>query len=272
MKGFYYKNEKGYRLNCIFSEVNSFYIKDRATLIFVHGVASPGKHWLPLAEKLAGRYNLIIIDRPGYGKADNEPLSSMDENAIELLDWLAELAIKGPLIYVGHSMGAAIGLECACLKPELFDYLILIAPFSRFRLNPELMQEIKAGRYDPMIIKEGFSPVTPSAIVEDFVNDSRQIDIKSIEVDFSICDGWNFQRRLKDIKPETLIIYGADDKVVSSRQAAIFKRELNTVGTIEIDRAGHNLMLEQPGEVAGRIDEFLEARLENYSLEEKGDK
>lgn len=83
----------------------------------------------PLPDSLNNLYEVIALDRPGYGyseySADSELTIELQTRMIH--DLLDSLGIKRPLL-VGHSLGGAVSLNYALTYPEDCCGLVLLAP------------------------------------------------------------------------------------------------------------------------------------------------
>lgn len=229
--------------------------KDLPVLLFVHGVASKAGHWMYTAERLLKNYDILIIDRPGYGKSEGKLCKSIEECADLIIEWLHSIVIDQPIIYIGHSLGGAIGLASTLKYPNAFDALVLVSSFARFKTSTTLISE--EGYYDSERIRVGFSKNTSKSIVDSFVNDVQGSDIKAVEADFLLCDGLDFRDELHNINLPTLIIAAIEDQVVTKRQAECLKNGLNNSKLIIALNAGHNVLIEQPRDLAHNIDSFI---------------
>ncbi len=92
-------------------------------VLFVHGsvvgASRTWRHQLPLA----GRWQLLLANRPGFGSSPPLPRGDFEAEAplfAELLDQRAHL--------VGHSYGALIALHAAALRPDAVLSLTLSEP------------------------------------------------------------------------------------------------------------------------------------------------
>ena len=65
------------------------------------------------------------------------------------------------------------------------------------------------------------------------------------------------RRRLPRIACRTLVLFGAEDKVVSSRYADDFKAGLRDGQTAVVAGAGHMLPYERPQQVVDLIERFM---------------
>ncbi|HYB24462.1 MAG TPA: alpha/beta fold hydrolase, partial [Solirubrobacteraceae bacterium] len=84
-------------------------------LVLLHGVGHHWQAWRPVIAMLAGEFDVIACDSPGFGRS--APLSAGIEPTIpayaDAFEWFfAELGLERPHV-AGNSMGGAIALELA---------------------------------------------------------------------------------------------------------------------------------------------------------------
>ncbi len=84
-------------------------------LVLLHGIGHHWQAWRPVIDLLAGEFDVIACDSPGFGRS--APLTAGIEPTIpayaDAFEWfLAELGLKRPHV-AGNSMGGAIALELA---------------------------------------------------------------------------------------------------------------------------------------------------------------
>jgi pimeloyl-ACP methyl ester carboxylesterase len=82
-------------------------------LVLLHGIGHHWQAWRPVIERLAGEFDVVACDSPGFGRS--APLPSGIEPTIpayaDAFEWfLAELGLERPHV-AGNSMGGAIALE-----------------------------------------------------------------------------------------------------------------------------------------------------------------
>jgi pimeloyl-ACP methyl ester carboxylesterase len=98
-------------------------------IVLVHGASSNLEVMRPLAERLASRHRVILIDRPGHGGSTREHVADstpqvqarMIAEALDKLD-------AGPAIIVVHSLAGAIGARMALDYPRHVAGLVMLAP------------------------------------------------------------------------------------------------------------------------------------------------
>ena len=85
------------------------------TLVLLHGIGHHWQAWLPVIDLLAGEFEILACDSPGFGRSP--PLAPGIEPTIpayaDAFEWFfAELGLERPHV-AGNSMGGAIALELA---------------------------------------------------------------------------------------------------------------------------------------------------------------
>lgn len=101
------------------------------TMIFSHGFGCDQTMWRFLADSFSQRYRVVLYDLVGCGGSD---LSAYDRNkydslagyADDLLEIVDEFA-TGPVLFVGHSVSAMIGVV-ADIKRNCFAAHLMIGP------------------------------------------------------------------------------------------------------------------------------------------------
>jgi pimeloyl-ACP methyl ester carboxylesterase len=96
-------------------------------LVLVHGLGGAATNWLLVAPELARERRVIVPELPGHGGSGGLPgAPSLDQFAEAVLAVLEhEQAVPAP--WVGHSLGGAVGLRAAVLRPDAVTGLVLAA-------------------------------------------------------------------------------------------------------------------------------------------------
>jgi sigma-B regulation protein RsbQ len=106
------------------------------TLVLAHGFGTDQKVWHYHAQEFAKDRRVVLFDHVGAGGSDQSAYSphrynSLRSYADDLLALLAELDL-GPVDYVGHSMGAMVGLLAAQEAPERFGRMVFVGASPRY--------------------------------------------------------------------------------------------------------------------------------------------
>jgi sigma-B regulation protein RsbQ len=88
--------------------------------------------WRFLAPSFEGQFKTVLFDLVGSGKSDlasydHDKYDSLHGHASDLLEIL-ETVTEGPVIFVGHSVSAMIGMLAANKAPERFAAQIMVGP------------------------------------------------------------------------------------------------------------------------------------------------
>jgi 2-(acetamidomethylene)succinate hydrolase len=104
-------------------------------LLFLHGVTASAFVWRPVMERLSGSYRAVAIDQRGHGRSTLRRDGRFDAAACarDVTDVAAALR-AGPVVLVGHSLGARNAIVAAAARPDLvagvvaIDFTPFIAP------------------------------------------------------------------------------------------------------------------------------------------------
>jgi pimeloyl-ACP methyl ester carboxylesterase len=93
--------------------INHHRVGDGPPLVLLHGIGHHWQAWQPVIERLAGEFDVIACDSPGFGRSPALPQSTDPTIAAyaDAFEWFfAELGLERPHV-AGNSMGGAIALE-----------------------------------------------------------------------------------------------------------------------------------------------------------------
>lgn len=91
--------------------------------MLVHGSVTTGATTWRAQAELADRYELVVLDRPGFPPEPPVERVDFDDHAA----WLAELLEPGDHL-VGHSYGGVVALLAAARRPDAVGSLTVIEP------------------------------------------------------------------------------------------------------------------------------------------------
>ena len=106
------------------------------TIVFAHGFGCDQTMWRYLHPDFANRHKIVLFDLVGSGQSDlaaydYAKYGSLHGYAADLLEIMDEFA-SGPIIYVGHSVSAMIGMLAAIEAPERFVANVMVGPSPSF--------------------------------------------------------------------------------------------------------------------------------------------
>lgn len=238
-------------------------------LIFIHAGFSDHRDWKYQIEDFGKEFNTIVYDQRGAGNS-SVPISSFSP-ADDLRAVMDHLKIEKTAV-IGHSLGATIALDFALQYPERVSSLILIAPgLNGHMWSPEYsewFQTIWSLSQPKEMTKQALSaPFYALAMADpDIKSEIEMITKENLEKILtwkSLNLQWFFPEpisKLKELKTQTLIIYGDKDSQDINKIVRVLIDNLPNVEVAQIQNAGHLLNFEQPNELNQLILKFLRDR------------
>ena len=251
--------------------------QDAPVLLLLHGFGSSLQTWDVWAVTLEQKYRVIRLDLPGFGLTGPSPSNDYSElNDVNTLTQFVDKLGVSDLSVIGHSMGGKIAWTFAAAHPDRVKALVLMAPDgfpqpeaigTKPYAMPAIMGLMKFSlpRY---FVRKSIEPAfaDPSALDDKMV--SRYHDmLRAPGVRGAILERGNQTiytdpvLRLKKIKAPTLLLWGEEDKMIPSSNAASYARVLAQSQTVFIPKLGHLLHEEQADIGLAQLVEFLDARL-----------
>jgi sigma-B regulation protein RsbQ len=103
----------------------------KKTILFAHGYGCDQVMWRFIGPAFQDKYRVVLFDHVGAGKSDlrhynREKYGTLNGYADDVLEIIDE--VGGPVIFVGHSVSAIIGVLAAIKRPGAFERLVLVGP------------------------------------------------------------------------------------------------------------------------------------------------
>jgi pimeloyl-ACP methyl ester carboxylesterase len=223
----------------------------------------------PTLAALQTRYRVTAPVAPGFNDLDElARIDNIHELALDYDDLIEVLGLDR-FSLIGHSFGAMIAAEIAAHFPKRAERLVLLAPFGMWN-DAYPVADIFAMPYtqiDDILWHDPAKRDTFARRVETDA-DVKIVAEQTIKLARSLTAVTKFvwpipdrglRRRLPRIACPALVLFGAEDRVVSPRYADDFKAGLRDAKTAVVAGAGHMLPYEQPEEVKHRFEEFVKA-------------
>ncbi len=221
--------------------------------------------WIPFLDRLAEARTVIVPSLPGFPGGDRGH-SVLDTH----LDWVLavrEVIDKTDLAggdLIGSSIGGSFAAELAAIWPDKVKRLALIAPFGLFdEHNPPTdpwaqKQEDIPGlmTMEPATYKSLKEMPSGANSIEWPIEQSRAAEAAARI--FWPLGNTRLQRRLPLITAPTLILWGAQDRLLPRSYADLIVKGMRAPTEIEIIAgAGHLAELDKPDAVAAAILKFM---------------
>ena len=235
-------------------------------LVLVHGFLGSSDMWNPQIKFFKDDFRVIVPALPGFGKSST--ISSCDSiqcMAEILLDSLEKKKIKS-FNLLGHSMGGMIVQEIAKLAGEKISKLICYGTGprgnipGRFETIDQSRKKLKINGLENTahrIAKTWFIEEDKAKFFYLCEAAGKQTSIEAADNGLVAMKNWNGVKNLKNIKIETLIIWGDQDKVYNFNQVKTLKDKIPNSDLKIIKDCSHNVHLEKPDEFNRTVIEFL---------------
>jgi len=235
-------------------------------VVFIHGFLGSSKMWKPQIDFFKQYFRIITPDLPGFGKSYKaKPHNSIQSIANLLLDSLKEKKID-KFHLLGHSMGGMIVQEMAKKDKDKVIKLICYSTGSRgempgrFETVEQSRENLKRNGLETTaknIAKTWFVKGVNAKYFELCFQEGKKISIETADSSLIAFKNWNGFDTLKNIKNETLIVWGDQDKSYNLEQVETLKNNISNSKLIIFKKTAHNVHLEQPDLFNITIKNFL---------------
>lgn len=225
-------------------------------VIILHGWGSSASAW-DKPKKLFGKagYLVLVPDLPGFGK---EPPPRTAWSVADYADFVLEYAKKNEFdkfVLIGHSFGGRVAIKLTALYPERVTALILTGvPGVRFGNDQEKIKVwfflplAKLGNLcfnlPPFIV---FRPLARKVLYWlAGARDYYQADTPSMKETFKKIVNEDLRPLLKMIKIPTLLLWGAQDRVVPPGYGQLLFKEIPGAKIKIVEKGSHCFPYEQP--------------------------
>jgi pimeloyl-ACP methyl ester carboxylesterase len=237
-----------------------------APLVFFHGAAGLLRD-NPFLDDLARRHHVLAPEWPGYGESTGEEaLEDMLDFALHGWDVVEALGLRRPHL-IGHSMGGMIAAEMACLAPQGLDRLVLASAAGLWLDTLPIPDIFAALPYeipgllfaDPAkgaaLLTGGLDLNDLDALKDFYIGNARRMSMAG-KILFPIPNR-RLSKRLYRLTAPTLVLWGAEDRLMPPPYAARWGELLPRAIIEIIPEAGHMLPYERPEAFAIAVSRFL---------------
>lgn len=234
-------------------------------LVLIHGFAADSMGWAQLERELPGHLPLIRIDLPSHGKSPRSRVGSF-QDLLRAVTGAFDNACDGPVHLLGHSLGGAVALGLADIRPRQMTSLTLLAPTG---LGPEidaaaLLGIARASRTESLAPWLQRLTATPDAISWDFARAAMlsrtDPDLRAAQLELADMlfpdgvQGFDLRAALARVEAPTALVWGRDDHILPWRHALSAKGEM---ALHLMPNVGHIPHVERPAELARIIARHL---------------
>lgn len=245
-------------------------------IVFAHGFGCDQNMWRYLVPSFANNFTVVLFDLVGSGKSDLsvydfEKYDSLQGYANDLIEIINEVTDK-PIIFIGHSVSAIIGLLATIKSPEKFKCQIMIGPspcyindenyiggFSRTDVE-ELCNTIDSNylgwssNMAPAIMGAPEKPELGMELLNSFCRTDPKIAKHFARVTFLS----DHRDALPKSTTPTLILQCSDDFIAPCTVGEYMKEKMSNAELCIINNVGHCPHLSAPEASAHAIENYLQ--------------
>ena len=253
------------------AEIAYWLLGDGPPVVLLHPFPVNHEFWLPVAEALALRYRVILLDLRGHGESGaGDGPATMEKHAADIARVMDDAGIgRAPL--VGVSIGGYVLFEFWRSHRGRAAALGLCNTKA-----PADSAEARAGRLQAAIevLERGTEPFFESMIprllgrstrdtrpdlVDGALRMMRKMSPEDVaQVQRGMAARPDSMDTLKTINVPTLLVTGDEDVLTGVNEAELMRRHISGSQLRVIPKAGHYSPWERPEEVSQLLRQFLE--------------
>ncbi|MBD1156879.1 alpha/beta hydrolase [Pelagibacterales bacterium SAG-MED20] len=235
-------------------------------LVLVHGFIGSSEMWEPQIRYFKKNFRVLSPALPGFGKSNKvKSCDSIECMAKTILNSLYKKGIDR-FNLLGHSMGGMIVQEMAKISSNKILKLICYGTGPRGNI-PGRFETMEESRKK---LKDNGLEVTANRIAKTwFIKEEKakyfylcdtagkQTSLEAVDNGLIAMKSWSGMDNLKNIKNETLIIWGDHDKAYNYNQVETLNNNIPDSILKIIKGCSHNVHLEKPDEFNEIVNNFI---------------
>jgi pimeloyl-ACP methyl ester carboxylesterase len=235
-------------------------------LLLHHGYTASRVNWMPVAERLKDRYQIILMECRGTGESEHTQSGyEIAQYALDVVGLLDHLALER-VAFAGHSMGGGIGFQLGVHHSARLTKLILkaaipsggIGPYSQELLDQQLAARKRGDR--TFFLNRYHQGPTLAELedddwFEDRVNHLMTISDGHLAGGLETMSNLNLTAQLGNLITPTLVIAGSGDGLLNANLQDY--QRLPNADLAVLSRVGHEVAVHAPDAVAEAIDKFM---------------
>ncbi|SBS31827.1 Sigma factor SigB regulation protein RsbQ [Marinomonas spartinae] len=255
-------------------------------ILLAHGFGCSQNMWRFLTPYLEKHYKVVLFDYVGSGNSDvrayqKNRYSQLEGYALDVIEICDSLDFSN-VLFVGHSVGATIGLITAHLRPDLIDKLVMVCPSPCFlNLNDgysggfeksdleelvNLMDKnyIGWGNYLAPLVMNSIPSATDTeqetddVLVQELLTSFCSTD-PTYSKPFAIATFFSdYRHLLPKIHHPCLVIQSKQDALVPIEVGKYTQKQLPNAKLDIINGKGHCLHMTYPSKVLNSILDFID--------------
>jgi pimeloyl-ACP methyl ester carboxylesterase len=224
-------------------------------ILLLHGLGGSHDDWRLQLPALAARHRVIVPDLRGFGASGRREPFTIQQHARDMLSLVAALDIRRAHV-VGLSMGGAVAIQMALLKPVAVASLVLANTAPSFRLTSwerrrmawlrTLIASVLGVGTLARITGRGFFPKRGQGrlrrrLIRHASETNRWVYLATLRA----LTRWNAAPRLKEIRAPTLVL-GAEFDMTTTAEKRQWAARLPHARVVELPGSRHHSEQDSP--------------------------
>lgn len=248
---------------------------DGRPIVFAHGFGCSQEAWRLVAPRFEDDYRVILFDNVGVGGSDlsaydRSKYDSLHGYADDVLEILDALELED-VVFVGHSVGAMVGVVAANQDASRFGALVLVGPSPRYVNDGDYVGGFEQADIDGLIDSLdanylGWAHAMAPVIMG---NPGRpelgeELDALFCRVDPAVARQFarvtflsDNRRDLQDVRVPTLVVQNSDDVIAPGTVGAYVHDRIPGSTLVTLSATGHVPNLSEPAELTAVIRDYL---------------
>jgi sigma-B regulation protein RsbQ len=244
-------------------------------IVFAHGFGCDQNMWRLVAPAFEHSHRVVLFDHVGAGASDasaydRKKYGTLDGYATDVLEICRCLELS-PIIFVGHSVSAMIGVLAANRDPDRFKALVLVGPSPRYIDDADYVggfsrQDIEgllssldsnylgwSSAMAPVIMANADRPELPQELTNSFCRTDPDIASHFARVTF-FSDN---RQDLGAVRTPALILQCSEDVIAPRAVGEYVHRHMPGSQLVLMAATGHCPNLSAPDETVAALRRFI---------------
>lgn len=246
--------------------------RGESTLFLMHPVFYGLGTYQPLLDLLCHDFRIITSDPRGAGASDRLPAVYTLRDHLEDARAVIEAASDQPVVFVGMSRAAALGVVLATTYPHLVEKLVVVgtppsvsatadSPGIEQGFWQQIVKMIEEEDYEramPLFWAREFSEPGTCELVNTFVRASLAMPREVFKVFFTVPDPWrDIRHLLPRVRVPTLVLHGEEDRIVPVEAGRWVASQIPGAEFLAFKGCGHLPAFSAPAQFATILRHFI---------------
>jgi len=226
-------------------------------LVLFHGFGFDSQIWTSLLPLLEKKYQLHLVDLPGFGLTN---LMSWEAFKLALLERLPKT-----FTLVGWSMGGLYATRLAVESPSRISALVNLASspkFTRAEEWPGVDQALLSNFSEdltrsPLLTLEKFMTWQLSAKTKSLIISSKVPSIEALQAGLSVLIDWDLRQTINRFIKPILFIFAGLDAILPAKMMEVMQKTYPQFDYVMMKKARHALFLSHTDDFVGILEDFI---------------